>query len=264
MRKIPILIFLFILQIQFAVFAAKPFRFALFSDMHISDLKPQNTLDLRLAIKDVNKLREIEFVIVSGDVSDLGDLHSLQQVKTMLDSLKMPYYITSGNHDIKQNTSGNSNFINVFGKDKFSFVAHNNHFIGFPTGPVRGKNIGHIDSLNIEFVKSELKKQPASPTFVITHYPLLEGDVNNRAALTAIMLKYPVKAVLCGHYHRNVFLNFDGIPGIVNRSTQQKLNLPGGYSIYTVDDSLSVGEKEIGVPEVKWLTLPLVEAANGK
>jgi Predicted phosphohydrolases len=259
MRKIPILIFLFLLLIQFAAFAVEPFRFALFSDMHLSDLKPQNRVDLRSAIKDVNALGKIEFVLVSGDVSDLGDEHSLREVKLMLDSLRMPYYITSGNHDIKQDTPGNSNFIKVFGKNKFSFDTHGFHFIGFPTGPLKGKYIGHIDSLDIEFVKSELKKQSLLPTFIITHYPLLNGDVDNHTNLTDVLLKYPVKAVLCGHYHRNVFLSFDGIPGIINRSTQRKTNLPAGYSIYTVTDSLSVGEKQIGVPEAEWLSLPFSE-----
>ena len=85
----------------------------------------------------------------------------------------------------------------------------------------------------------------------------MEGDVDNRMDLISVLHKANVKAVLNGHYHRNVLLNYDGIPGIVNRSTQRAKEVVGGYSIYTVSDSLKVAEKRIGQAENTWLTLPL-------
>jgi hypothetical protein len=94
-------------------------------------------------------------------------------------------------------------------------------------------------------------------TFIVTHYPLLTGDVENWKDLTDVLHQFNVKAILNGHYHRNVLLNYDGIPGIVNRSTQRVKNPAGGYSIYTVSDSLTVSEKRIGEAEDVWLRLPL-------
>jgi len=254
MRKI-LYIFLFLLPFQFTVFAAKPFRFALFTDLHISVYNPQNAEDLKLAVNDVNADDKIEFVLITGDVSDLGDTTSLKIAKDLLYGLKIPYYITSGNHDTKPDEIGSANFIRVFGADKFSFISNDYQFLGFPTGPEKGGNIGHIDAEDFNFVKSVLDKN--KPTFIITHYPLLKGDLDNYMGMTDLLKKYNVKAVLNGHYHRNVLLNYDGIPGIVNRSTLRATQKVGGYSIYLISDSLKVSEKIIGLPERIWLALPL-------
>jgi hypothetical protein len=93
--------------------------------------------------------------------------------------------------------------------------------------------------------------------FLVTHYPLLEGDIDNRLDLINIFRSYNVQAVLNGHYHRNVLLNYDEIPGIVNRSVLRANQTAVGYSIYSVSDSLKVSEKIIGHSEINWLTLPL-------
>ena len=249
---------LFFISIQFTAFAAKPFRFALFTDMHISILKPQNTEDLQFAVKDVNAVDKIDFVLISGDDSDLGDTTSLKIARKILSELKVPYYITSGNHDTKQGQIGSANFIRIFGSDKFSFVSNGYQFIGFPTGPEKGGSIGHVSAEDLHFVKTELEKTGKTrPTFIVTHYPLLPGDVDNRKDMTELLKEFNVKAILNGHYHRNVLLSYDGLLGIVNRSTQRAKEVMGGYSVYTVSDSLKVSEKRIGETENVWLTLPL-------
>ena len=255
MKRIHVSFFLLFLLMQFAVFATKPFRFALFTDLHISVLKPQNAEDLNLAVNEVNSTEKIEFVLISGDDSDLGDINSLKIAKKILNRLKMPYFITSGNHDTHQGQEGSTNFIAVFQKDTFSFSHAGYQFVGFPTGPEKGGNIGHIASKDFNFIKSELDKN--RPTFVITHYPLLKGDLDNNKEMTALLHNYNVIAVLNGHYHRNAVFSYGGIPGIVNRSTLRGVQKYGGYSIYSVSDSLKVSEKIIGQPEHEWLVLPL-------
>jgi UDP-2,3-diacylglucosamine pyrophosphatase LpxH len=85
----------------------------------------------------------------------------------------------------------------------------------------------------------------------------LPGDVDNGKELTDMLKGFDVKAVLNGHYHRNTVLNFDGIPGIVNRTVMQKKDAPAAYTIYTVDDQIHVAEKRIGEPEEIWAELPL-------
>lgn len=251
-------VLILLLQIQFAVFAAKPFRFALFTDIHVSVLKPQNAEDLQFAVNDVNADNKLDFVLISGDDTDLGDTASMKIAKKILDGLKIPYHITSGNHDTGQGKIGPTNFIQVFGTDKFSFSANSYHFIGFPTGPVKPKQKGHIETEDFVFVKSELTKLKSTESvFLVTHYPLLEGDLDNRSEMISLMHTYDVKAVLNGHYHRNAVFNYEGIFGIVNRSIQRAKQQHGGYSIYNVSDSLYVSEKIIGQPESEWLAIPL-------
>jgi len=197
-------------------------------------------------------------VLIAGDDTDLGDTTSLKIAKQLLDKLKVPYYITTGNHDTGQGKIGSVNFVHVFGTDKFSFTFNGYQFIGFPSGPVKLNAKGHITIEDLEFVKAKLNILKTNESaFIITHYPLLEGDLDNRLDLINLMQKYDIKAVLNGHYHRNAIFNYDGIMGIVNRSTQRAKQLQGGYSIYYVSDSLYVSEKNIGQPEREWLVMPL-------
>lgn len=248
---------LFLIAVQFNAFSTEPFRFALFTDLHISSTNPIPSEDLTNAVNDVNALPGIDFVIVSGDVSESGEGKALQSAKDILDKLKMPYYITAGNHETKWSESGFTDFARIFGNDKFSFTHKGCKFIGFTTGPIIKMGDGHIAPQDIDWVNAELDKAGKQiPVFVITHYPLLTGDVDNWYDMTDVLRKYNVQTLLNGHYHRNVLLNYDGIPGVVNRSTLRATNKVGGYTIYSVSDSIRVYEKKTGQQELNWLTLP--------
>ena len=257
MRKIYFFFILFFFQIQFVVSAAEPFRFVFFTDLHISASNPLPAEDLQNAVNEVNTLQGIDFVLISGDITQLADSNSFKIAKKMLDQLKVPYHITSGNHDLNFSQGGLANFNRIFGDEKFSFIHDNYLFVGFHTGPATKGGVGHIDSMSIEWMKNELgTKGMKLSTFVVTHYPLQTGDVDNWKEMTDILHKFNVKAVLGGHYHRNVLFNYDGIPGVIHRSTLRAKEPVGGYSILTVSDSLKVYEKKIGQPEQLWMALP--------
>lgn len=244
-------------QFCLSIFAIEPFRFVLFTDLHISIENPIPSQDLQNSVNEVNKTNGIDFVLVSGDVSENGDSLSLDQAKKILNQLKIPYYITSGNHETKWSESGATDFAKIFGDDKFEFSYKGCKFIGFATGPVIKMGDGHIAPQDLDWTKAELEKSDKNlPTFIITHYPLLNGDVDNYYEMTDLLRNYNIQAVLNGHYHRNVILNYDGIPGIVNRSTLRAKEAVGGYSVYEVSDSIRVYEKKIGFDKYLWLTLP--------
>jgi len=114
MKKYLFIFFLLLFRFVFAASATEPFRFALFSDLHISTLNHQPSEDLQNAVNDVNQLKNIDFVLVSGDVSNLGDTASLKEARKLLHKLKMPYYIIPGNHDVKWNGPNQANFTTVF------------------------------------------------------------------------------------------------------------------------------------------------------
>jgi 3',5'-cyclic AMP phosphodiesterase CpdA len=63
------------------------FSFALLIDTHISTSNPKPMEDLQRSIEDINQNPDIEFVVVTGDLSESGDLASLQDIKQALEAI---------------------------------------------------------------------------------------------------------------------------------------------------------------------------------
>jgi len=244
---------LFFLIIQFNSYAIETFRFAFLTDLHIDTSNNLPSEDLQKAVNEINKAKDIDFVLIGGDVTENGDSASLVLAKSLLNKLKIPYYITFGNHDVRSDKAGIHTYLSVFETDRFLFYHKGIKFIGITSAPVVAKGIGHIAAQDINWLNTELSKTDKQTSIIfITHYPLLTGDVDNWFELTDVLLKYNIQAILNGHYHRNVVLNFDGIAGIVNRSVLRGTEAKGGYSIYSVSNGLSVSEKIIDTPEREW------------
>lgn len=258
MMKRYFLLLIYVVVNQCTIFSENPFRFAFLTDLHINVRNGQAAEDLRMVVDELNASSSVEFVLVGGDIADKGDSASLVAARSILNRLKVPFHIVSGNHDIVwDNAQSVRNFAAIFGGDSFVFQSHGYVFAGFATSPSDKAGRGVARNTDLKLLQDELRKYADKPVFFITHYPLLEGDVENRTQLTDMMKQYKVKAVLCGHYHRNTFLNFDGIPGIVNRSTLRSTESAGGYTLYTVSDTLTVAEKKVGTAPDVWIELPL-------
>ena len=120
------------------------FSFALLTDVHVSNTNPQPQEDLQRSVADINAMPDVDFVIVSGDLTESGDRRALETVKGELDKLRVPYYATSGNHETTWSESGVMDFSRVFGSNRFAFTYDNTFFIGFNSGPVIRMADGHV------------------------------------------------------------------------------------------------------------------------
>lgn len=251
--KTVLLSFFFLAFSASQITAGKVFTFALLTDIHISK-NNTSVEDLQNSIASINQSSDIEMVFVTGDLTDEGDNASLLKAKGLLDGLKMPYYAVQGNHETKWSESGATGFRAIFGSDNFRVDKNNCTFLGFNTGPIIRMMDGHVGIQDIHWMEKELKKTPTdNHIFILTHYPLLNGDVDNWYEVTDLLRKYNVKAVLGGHYHRNKLTDYDGIPAVINRSNLRAKEAVGGYSIYEITpDSILVYEQIIGQEKRKW------------
>ena len=169
------------------------FSFALLTDTHISTSNPKPMEDLQRSIADINQNPNIEFVVVTGDLTESGDRASIEAIKAALDQLRVPYYAASGNHETTWSESGVMDFTRVFGDSRFAFTHNGMYFIGFNSGPVIRMADGHVAPQDIAWLKHNLdsvSKAGDAPIFVFTHYPLRNGDVCKRVfRISALIIK---------------------------------------------------------------------------
>jgi outer membrane protein assembly factor BamB len=199
--------------------------------------------------------------LVTGDLTEEGDQESLLKAKSILDRLKVRYYAIPGNHETKWSESGMTAFGDIFGDERFEFEYGGFLFLGFNTGPLMRMADGHVAPQDITWLKQELEQAgKEKPVILVTHYPLLPVDVDNWYDLTDAVRAYNIRMFVGGHYHSNHFFSYDGIPGVINRSTLRDKAPLGGYSIYEVtSDSILVYEQKIGEERRQWAALPLNE-----
>jgi outer membrane protein assembly factor BamB/predicted phosphohydrolase len=239
---------IFICTIFLSCHEQKPIRFILFSDTHLA-ANTTGAEDLRLAVADVNTLTGIDFVLVSGDITDLNIGTHLDTAKQILDNLSVPYYIIPGNHDTKWSGSAGANFRALWGDDKFSFIQDGYKFIGFHQGPVLRMDDGHIPREVLTWLADELANTgDEQPVILVMHYPL-NASIDNWIECVNIIKDYNIKAIIHGHGHRNRLRLYQGIPGLMGRSTLRAGESRGGYTLFTLrDDSLFAQERVTGGP----------------
>lgn len=250
------------------------FSFALLTDTHISTSNPKPMEDLQRSVADINQNPNIEFVVVTGDLTESGDRASIEAIKAELDKLHVPYYAASGNHETTWSESGVMDFTRVFGDSRFAFAHAGAYFIGFNSGPVIRMADGHVAPQDIAWLKHNLDSVSTTgdaPIFVFTHYPLRNGDVDNWYEVTDVLREHNVQCVMGGHYHRNLVFDCDGITDVLNRSNLRDKDGSNGYSIISITDSIRFYERRLGEEakgerrEAKeaWLSLPFGKKEYG-
>lgn len=247
----------------------RPFRFAQLTDIHFAPGNPNPTEDLLRSVAQINATDSIDFVLVTGDLTDNGDRRCMAQVKSCLDLLKVPYYTIMGNHETKWSESGCTAFSDIYGSERFAFMHKGVLFLGFNSGPLMRMAYGHVVPQDIRWMVHEMEKAGKdTPVILVTHYPMLEGDVDNWYDVTDAVRPYNVRLFVGGHYHRNRQLSYDGIPGILMRSNLRDSDGKPGYGIYEVGpDSIRVYTQRIGEARQQWAAVSLVHryyAPDGK
>jgi 3',5'-cyclic AMP phosphodiesterase CpdA len=102
------LLILFTLNVGFAFEKTK---FVVISDPHISIPQQKGVSDgFKLGLKtqmltentvaEINKITGIQFVLVAGDLTQDAEPWNIDSLRRILDGLKVPYFVTLGNHDL--------------------------------------------------------------------------------------------------------------------------------------------------------------------
>jgi outer membrane protein assembly factor BamB/calcineurin-like phosphoesterase family protein len=241
----------------------KPFHFAFISDTHIGSPDGKAEQDLQRTVDDINKRTDLEFVVLTGDITELGTNEQLTRAKKLLDGLKIKWFIIPGNHDDGWSESGGESFITTFGSDRFSFDHNGIRFIGCASGPYVRMSDGHIPRDAMGWMKNILDTTKADmPVVFLNHYPM-DNQMDNWYEVIDMFKKKHTILFMCGHGHTNKALNFEDIPGVMGRSNLRAKKEVGGYNLVDVrTDSILFSEVNPVSAEMRYWTGVKVERHN--
>ena len=176
-------------QIDFALLKETPAD--TFKAMGFADPQTGTHEDLDMMRKDIidelfGNPYEAKFGLVAGDVVN-DNLALYERHNQLMAQIGIPIYNVPGNHDLNKEAPGyelaTQTFKSVFGPDYYSFDYGAVHFLALNNIGYQGKGkgyIGHIDSLQMQWIANDLKDVPADKLIIIlTHIPLITY-ANNR------------------------------------------------------------------------------------
>ena len=105
------------------------------------------------AVDFINTLKDIDFVIHTGDISDFGMKLEFVKQRDILRHLKVPFVTVIGNHDCLG--TGPDVFHIIFGENNFSFDAGEVHFVCVNTNGLEFDRTEEVP--NFTFIGSDLK-----------------------------------------------------------------------------------------------------------
>jgi len=245
-KKIFLITALLISFLMAASAQTKPWKFAHVSDTHIDG--ETSIIDLQRTIKDINASTDLDFVVITGDITEFGSDEELKEARKMFSGLNKPWYVIPGNHDMNWSESGGNSFKKIFGSETVAFKHNGFLFLGTNCGPNMRMGPGQVPRENIVWLDSVLKQTPMQmPIIFMNHYPQ-DSSLNNWYEIINRLKTRNTQLVICGHGHSNQQLNFEGIPGVMGRSNLRAGDTIGGYNIVTVkNDSVFYNERLPGV-----------------
>jgi hypothetical protein len=280
-------------QTQPLTFAMKPsaargsFTFVDASDTHISQGSLPQTQRFRLIVDSLKP----DFVIIAGDLVKDALRVGEPEATTYYDlaarefsAFKAPVWLVPGNHenfgietqlshvDPKNPLFGRAMYHQRFGPDYYSFTRGGIHFIGLNSVDISGTSYyGHVDSLQLEWLKRDLSFVPADmPVVTFNHIPLVSAmedfrgyddgppaptliTVNGKTSMRHVVSNVSdVLSALKGHHHvlaigahihagekisfvtDGELTRFEQSPAIVGPSGVTPYTFPSGFILYTV------------------------------
>ncbi|WP_406008249.1 metallophosphoesterase [Streptomyces sp. NBC_00637] len=217
------------------------------SDTHIGrvDGPPGRRVDatdsLRLLLGELRHQRDVDAVVVTGDLADDGSVEAYTTVRELIGgfarSLGAPVFYTTGNHDER------SAFTEVLGS------GHPDAVLAFPgaeraaVSMVGGRRLVTLDSLvpgevygrlgadQLEWLREVLSTPAELGTVIAFHHPPISLDISatqrvfglrDPEGLAEVIRGSDVRVLLTGHFHLQLFGLLAAVPvwvtpGVVNR-----------------------------------------------
>ncbi len=193
-----------------------------FTFIHTTDIHtPVSTESFKSVIHEINELTpKPAFLVDTGDFTETGLEHEYKKFYKTLKTLKIPYYISPGNHETAWSDVGKTRLLKYFKKRYQSFNYEGVHFIVLDTTIVQ-EHHGHIDSEQIEWLKTDLAKlDKTAPVLLFSHHPPMYKVklIDNESKIMEIFANYNIKVWFCGHGHNNVKWKINNVTFVMTKA----------------------------------------------
>lgn len=224
------------------------------SDTHLDRTDSPNSYgvnswrSLRQMLSDLQHVRNIDVVVVSGDIADDGSRDAYQAARRFVGDFagarKIPTIYSTGNHDERLAFTQvlSSGHLDAGGQDRaqsvISSVEGERAAVSLVDGRrfvtldslVPGKAYGLISKAQLLWLAKVLQVPAPKGTVLVFHHPPITLDVEvqralglqNSSELADAIRGTDVQLILCGHFHMQIFGYLHGTavwvtPGVINR-----------------------------------------------
>ena len=203
-------------------------KFAQLSDIHFSTVREDTSYKLLSktkplledAISQINNVKDVDFVMITGDGIDQADENSINGLLEELKDIDAPWYYVIGNHDTNPKTDFNkSRLMEILKSENKNFKFNSTYYtfklkknfriivLDCARNDKRGSN-GFIPQEELTWLDDILKKSQKDIVLIFTHFPVVEPfeaknhEIKNKEELKAVLKKYKMPiAIFSGHYH---------------------------------------------------------------
>lgn len=227
---------------------AKDLRFIQITDVRYS--KQNNSDVLKNVIKDVNKQKNVDFVVFTGDNIERPDVNILKDFLLEAKKLHKPFYVIIGDKDVNKHKNLSKNEYQAILKKKLpncktkdlNYVFERNGVVFLVVDGAKdvipGTNGYYKDDV-VSWVDTNLNLYSKKNVIILQHFPLIPPE-NNEGYITFKPQKYldviqrhnNVKAVVTGHFGVN---KEETVNGIIHITTAPAPN----YRIIDIIDCTS-------------------------
>jgi len=198
---------------------------------------------LQRAVQSINKYqKDADFVVITGDLSDKGDISTYIDLKNILGNLNVPYYLLIGNHDNREN------YINTFA-DKFEYdsfahlgVVQDDNLLLFLDTKYGDWHNGGLCESRFKWLEEKLNSHKNLPTYLFMHHPPFTiyhqqmddiGFEPKQEFWNIINKSGNVKHIFFGHTHLLISGTYNGVGYSSTRSTNHQVALlPKDENLY--------------------------------
>jgi 3',5'-cyclic AMP phosphodiesterase CpdA len=181
---------------------AESFRFLAINDTHCMSTGCGPYLQ---GVVAQMRREEAEFCLHGGDLTEKGERHYLEHVKTIFGALPGQMYPVIGNHDYVTATDRGTYTQTFPQRLNYHFPHRGWQFIGLDTTHGQRYEKTAIQPETFQWLDEHLPQlDKRKPTVIFTHFPLGEGvryRPSNADALLDRFREFNLQAVFNGHYH---------------------------------------------------------------